>query len=162
MKGNQFERELEKLEKNIVQIDTRQKTAHINKRRFIAYLIYVCVLTELIIIAWYYLHKKPTALVDKLKDGLPLVLPLLLYASFIYSLLLVLFFKILLFLQLEYNLVVFNNFCYRGYILRTIITFYYTRRIKSDGMSNCHFTSVNLDTKKTNIRYILNKYLIKS
>jgi len=96
-KGNKFERELEKLEKDIVYYETRQRTAQVNRRKFIAYLVYLFVLVELIIIAWYYIHKKPIPLGDKIKDGLPLVVPPLL-----------------------------------GYILRAIITFYYTRRMKSD------------------------------
>jgi len=97
-KGDQFEKALEKLDKDITHIEYRQRTAHTNKRKFVTYLIYFAVLAELIVVSWYYLHKKPSQVLDRVIDSYPLVLP-----PFI------------------------------GYILSWLVSFYYTRRLKSDG-----------------------------
>eukprot|EP00026_Physarum_polycephalum_P009402 Phypoly_transcript_09525.p1 GENE.Phypoly_transcript_09525~~Phypoly_transcript_09525.p1 ORF type:complete len:317 (+),score=58.39 Phypoly_transcript_09525:186-1136(+) len=97
-KGNQFEKALEKLEKDITHIEYRQRTAQTNKRKFVTFLIYFAVLAELLVVTWYYFHTKPSRVLDKVIDSYPLALPPIV-----------------------------------GYILTWLVSFYYTRRLKSDG-----------------------------
>jgi len=60
-----FEKELEKIEEQLTNLEVRREETHANQRRYLSSLVFYSILIEVGLVVWYYFHKKPKAVLDQ-------------------------------------------------------------------------------------------------
>jgi len=73
-KKETVEQALERLEKRITKLEYRQRTSYLSRKKAVSALLLYSIIVEVVIAVWYYLHKKPEVLFEKLIHASPLLL----------------------------------------------------------------------------------------